>query len=311
MINKQTTEQPNETHTKQFGSVFDIQRFSIHDGPGIRTTVFLKGCPLSCKWCHNPESQKLTTEIAFYLHKCIGCGRCADACVNMAIQSSEQRINRELCQKCGKCADVCPAEALRSIGKIQSADEVMAVVMRDEPFYKTSNGGITISGGEPLYQHDFTVSLLKASKANKLHTAVETSGFAPWERLQELSEWTDLFLYDIKVIDNQKHKSLCGVNNKLILENAEKLAAAGKNIIFRTPIIPKCNDSEKDIKELGDFILSLPGSQKLELMAYHKIGSGKYEAIGRTYTLPDIDAPDSMDVYKDQLIVMGVSLITE
>ena len=291
------------------GLIFDIQRFSIHDGPGIRTTVFLKGCPLNCLWCHNPESQANKPQLAFYAHKCIGCGRCVKACTNEAIIADDAHVDRERCVVCGACAKACPSETLRLIGRTASVDEVTAVVIRDVPFYKTSAGGATISGGEPLFQYEFSLALLKDFKANGLHTAIETSGLASWERIQGLAEFTDLFLYDLKVIDLEKHKSLCGVDNTLILENALRLAVTGAEIIFRTPIVPGCNDSPDDICELGEFVLSLPGSQSLELMPYHKIGSGKYEALGREYHLPDTETPESLDAYKQALIDMGVNVV--
>ena len=291
------------------GLIFDIQRFSIHDGPGIRTTVFLKGCPLNCLWCHNPESQMNKPQLAFYAHKCIGCGRCLKACTHDAIIAEEAHIDRERCVVCGACAKSCPSEALRLIGRIASVEEVTAVVIRDLPFYKTSAGGATISGGEPLFQYEFSLSLLRDFKANELHTAIETSGLASWERLQGLAEFADLFLYDLKVIDPEKHKALCGVDNTLILDNARRLAETGAEIVFRTPIVPGCNDSPDDIRMLGEFVLSLPGSQSLELMPYHKIGSGKYEALGREYHLPDTETPESMDGYKQDLNDMGVNVV--
>ncbi|MHB1000820.1 MAG: glycyl-radical enzyme activating protein [Armatimonadota bacterium] len=291
------------------GLIFDIQRFSIHDGPGIRTTVFLKGCPLNCAWCHNPESQYNKPEIAFYSHKCIGCGRCFKSCVNGGIIPGDEHIDRAKCVVCGACAKLCPPEALRLIGRVAPVDEVVGVVMRDQPFYKTSGGGATISGGEPLFQYEFSRCLLRALKENGLHTAIETCGLASWEKVSGLAEFTDLFLYDIKVIDAAKHKSLCGVDNALIMQNARRLAETGKEILIRTPIIPGCNDSPDDIRALGEFVLSLSGQRKLELMPYHKIGSGKYEALGRTYRLPDVEAPESMDGYKGILIDIGVELV--
>jgi pyruvate formate lyase activating enzyme len=290
--------------------IFDIQRFSIHDGPGIRTTVFVKGCPLGCQWCHNPESRRGERQLAFYKTKCIGCGKCVNACPNGAISSGDVRVDRTKCVICGACADVCPGEALQIIGRMATVEEVLAVVMRDLPFYKTSGGGITISGGEPMHQHEFTTCLLKASRESELHTAIETSGLTSWERLSSVAPLVDMFLYDIKVIDPAKHRTFCGADNAPILENARRLSAGGANILFRTPIVPGCNDGDDDIVRLGEFILSLPGKQRLELMPYHRIGSGKYEALGMEYPLQDVQAPDDMSRYNDALRVMGVDVVT-
>jgi len=291
------------------GLIFDIQRFCLHDGPGIRTTVFMKGCPLRCLWCHNPESRSSDVQLAFYSTKCIACGSCASVCVNRGILAGDQRIDRTACRVCGECVRVCPPEALQLIGRGVSAAEVLEEVMRDQPFYETSGGGATLSGGEPLHQFEFCMSLLSAFKDAGLHTAVETSGFAPWSRLERVAELTDLFLYDLKVIDPDKHKRFCGVDNSLILENASALAGRGANVIFRTPVIPGCNDSDDDIRALGEFVLSLPGSQPIELMPYHAIGSGKYRALGMDYPLAETDAPDNLAECRQILRDMGAAVV--
>jgi pyruvate formate lyase activating enzyme len=291
------------------GLIFDIQRFSIHDGPGIRTTVFLKGCPLSCQWCHNPESRLGHPQLAFYKTKCIGCGRCFGECVNGAIIEGDGRVDRTKCLVCGACANVCPAEALQMIGRVATVSEVVAVVMRDQPFYKTSGGGATISGGEPLYQYEFSLALLAAFKENGLHTALETCGLGPWERVAAFAELTDLFLYDMKSVNPEKHKKYCGVDNAVILANARALATSGADIIFRTPVVPGLNDTADDLRLLGEFIKSLPGGQKLELMPYHRIGSGKYEALGMDYPIPDVPAPENLDEQEAFLSEMGIQLV--
>ncbi len=293
------------------GLIFDIQRLSLHDGPGIRTTVFLKGCPLRCLWCHNPESRSSTPQIAFYKTKCIGCGRCIQACTNDAIVQNEQRIDRAKCKACGGCAEACPSEALQLIGRVANVAEVLKTVMRDEPFYSSSGGGVTLSGGEPLHQFEFSHALLKAFKENGLHTAVETCGHGPWTKLRELAELTDLFLYDIKVIDPEKHKKLCGVDNAVPLENARRLAELDIEVIYRTPIVPGLNDSGDDLRLLGEFILSLPSERKLALMPYHGIGSGKYEALAMEYPLADIESPEHLDQQSAVLAGMGVQLVVD
>ena len=207
--------------------IFDIERNSYVDGPGIRTTVFLKGCPLSCVWCHNPESQSFEKQIMFYKSKCIGCGKCREVCPN----------NLKSCDFCGKCELYCPADARKICGKEYTIDEVLKEIVKDKPFYENSGGGVTLSGGEPLAQYDFSLELLKKAKENGIHTAIETCGYAEKSKILEIAKYVDLFLFDCKETNPELHKKYTGVDNKIILDNLKALSDAGSKIILRCPII--------------------------------------------------------------------------
>ncbi len=248
--------------------IFDITRNSFVDGPGIRTTVFFKGCNLKCQWCHNPESQSSKKQMMFYRNKCTGCGKCKEICHN----------NLEKCDFCGKCELYCPQNARQICGKEITAEEILKEVIKDKSFYDISGGGVTFSGGECMLQIDFLLEILKLCKENGIHTAVDTAGYIKWESFEKILPYTDLFLYDIKLFDNEKHKEYVGADNSLILENLKKLSFAGKEIIVRIPVIGGVNDSEEEMQSIADFLKPLNIS-KTELLPYHAMGEHKFEAL--------------------------------
>ncbi|MEG6523807.1 (2S)-3-sulfopropanediol dehydratase activating enzyme [Desulfotomaculum sp. 1211_IL3151] len=275
----------------KYGYIFNIQRYSVHDGPGIRTIVFLKGCPLKCQWCANPESQLLQPELAFNNNKCIGtkdCQYCFKVCAQGAIKEKENKImvDREACNHCGECAEACPAKALTMYGNLKSVQEVLDMVEQDGNFYSRSGGGITLSGGEPILQSDFAIGLLKEAKRRRINTAIETCGYADWTKLEEVCQYVDTLLFDIKSMDAVKHKQYTGVSNDIILDNFKKLCEEfpGKSILVRTPVIPGFNDTEADILAIINFIKGNP-NVKYELLAYHRLGEQKYSYIGKEYLL--------------------------
>ena len=272
------------------GIVFDIKKFSIHDGPGIRTTIFFKGCPLRCWWCHNPESQSPEPELTFRKSRCIGCGACREACSRGAI-AADLSVNAELCTLCGECVTACYAEAREMVGREMSVAQVMAEIERDVPFYDESGGGVTFSGGEPLAQPDFLLALLQACREREIHTAVDTCGFAPWQVLDKIRRHVDLFLYDLKLMDEAEHIRYTGVSNKLILKNLEMLAERGHDITLRVPIIPGINDSDEHIRQLGAFAATLPHLNRVDVLPYHNIAAEKYQRLSRVYKLLETRPP--------------------
>jgi len=280
------------------GWIYDIQRFSLHDGPGIRTTVFMKGCPLKCVWCHNPESQSSLPEIAEFKDKCIGCGRCVEVCPEKAITETRWSINREICTRCGKCAEVCPSGARKIIGKKMTIEDVLEEVKKDKVFYKNSGGGITLSGGEPLMQTLFSQELLRRCKKDNIHTAIETSGYASWFNFNKVLPFIDLIFYDIKHIDPLKHKEYTGKSNILILENLKKIVKKDNvNIVIRIPLIPGYNDAEEHIISVAKFLRGLKYIKKIELLPYHRLGEAKYNRIGREYGIT-IGSPSKNQINK-------------
>ncbi|OIO88708.1 MAG: glycyl-radical enzyme activating protein [Anaerolineae bacterium CG2_30_58_95] len=275
------------------GLVFDIRKYSIHDGPGIRTTVFLKGCPLRCLWCHNPEGRAAGMEVIFHHNRCIRCGACLAECEHGAISWNGQvpLTDREKCEQCGACAEVCYAEARQVVGREMTVAQVVAEIERDIPFYDETGGGVTLSGGEPLAQRDFALALLKACKEREIHTALDTCGFASWDTFERVRGCVDLFLYDLKVINDDRHREFTGASNTLILNNLQKLSERDHLILLRMPVIPGVNDDEENIRQTGEFVASLPRAHSLELLPYHHAAASKYAGLGQEYPLPDTRPP--------------------
>jgi pyruvate formate lyase activating enzyme len=302
------------------GFVSNIQRFSLHDGPGIRTLVFMQGCPLKCKWCCNPEGQKSYPQLRLLSVKCPGkdtCNAtCVEACPEAAISISEKgkpKIDWKHCTNCGKCAEICLYEGLTMLGKKMTVEEVLHEVEKDRAAYRKSGGGVTIGGGEPLAQFDYVLALLRRCKERYLHTAMETCGHAPWEYLEGVSEYLDFMYYDVKHMDPERHKELTGVSNELILSNARKILTGEVKgeVVIRTEVIPGCNDSEEEISAIAKFV-SESGGKMMELLPYHALGSSKYGQLGMRYKLPKIKPPtdEQMERLKDIVRSFGLKEMT-
>lgn len=275
------------------GTILDIQRFSVHDGPGIRTTVFLKGCPLRCTWCHNPESQAHDRELVARRERCIRCRACEQTCAEGAIHLSGDRpvIARERCTRCGACAEVCYAEALELVGREMTVTEVLEQIEGDVAFFEESAGGVTFSGGEPLSQPAFLLALLRGCQDREIHTAVDTCGYAPWNSFERVRHHADLFLYDLKLLNDQKHREYTGVSNAPIVENLRRLSELGHQIILRLPLVPGVNDAIEQVRALGGLAASLPHLSRVDVLPYHHMAVEKYGRLDRAYALPDARPP--------------------
>ncbi len=288
------------TDSAPLAPIFDIQRFSVHDGPGIRTLVFFKGCPLHCAWCSNPESQTRDPQLMFYPEKCIGCQRCVGVCETGAsfVVDNVVRYDRALCNSCGRCVDACPADARRMAGTLMDVAQVMEEIEKDWLFYQRSNGGVTFGGGEATLYPAFVDAVALRCQAKGIHTAIETCGFADWSVLERATRHIDLVLYDVKHMESDVHRALCGQGNELILANLAKLCRLRRSeIVVRVPILPGLNDDEAHINHLARFVGALDGGVKrVELLAYHRFGVKKYERLGREYELDGMGVPDDEDL---------------
>ena len=278
--------------------ITDIQRFSLSDGNGIRTTVFFKGCNMNCSWCHNPETISFERELMFYETKCIGCGKCFEVCAAHKMVNDKHIIDKALCTNCGKCADICYAQALVMCGKEMTVEEIMKEIRQDIPYYNSSKGGVTLSGGEVLCHKDFALELIEACKKEGISTAVETNLNFPFESIKELLGSVDLIMCDLKIFDDEEHKKHTGVSNSNIKANLKMIDSLGVDIIVRTPLIPGVTDSAENISAIADFIKTLSNLRRYELLNFNPLGEGKYKALEKENTFEKC-RPFDEDVLKN------------
>ena len=293
------------------GIIFDIMRYAIHDGPGVRTTIFMKGCPLRCLWCHNPEGISSANDLAYFDYKCISCKTCAKFCPTKAIifDGNKHIINRDICTMCGICAELCPTGALRIIGRTISVKELMMAIEKDIILYETSGGGVTFSGGEPLFQPLFLKEAVKECKNRKIHVALDTSGYAQPDVFRSVAKQVDLFLYDLKLLNDHEHLKYTGVSNKLILKNLIFLVeeGRGKDVIIRFPVIPYITDTDENIMRLLELFRQLKGVEEVNLLPFHDVRE-KYLRIGKKYfmSIHDVPAEDRLMYIKGKFEETGL-----
>ena len=295
------------------GTVLNIERFALHDGPGIRTAIFLKGCCLRCLWCSTPDSQNSFPEMQYFAAKCIKSKKCVEVCPVKAItvsNSGEILTDRRICDNYSKCVKVCPSGARTMAGEEMTVSQVLAEIEKDTVFYQNSGGGVTLSGGDPVVQPEFSLAILKACKERGIHTAIETCGYVKWDILDEMLKYLDLVYVDIKHMSPVEHEKLTGKRNKLILENTERIARQHTDIplIIRVPVIPGYNDSDENIASAVKFVRRLKEVQRIELLPYHKLGVSKYTALIRDYPLADLEPPDEAHIHHLEEIVKSYGI---
>ncbi len=290
------------------GTIFDVKRFAVHDGPGIRTTLFLKGCPMECHWCHNPEGIDTGSELFFHDERCINCGSCVELCETKALSRKDNMIHmeRKRCTRCGKCAELCPTEALKMAGETITERQAIDIIKRDELYYETSRGGVTFSGGEPLMQHEFLKELVKNCKREGIHVALDTSGHIEPGIFRKLMEDIDLFLYDLKMIDDENHRRYTGVSNRYVLKNLKTLSETDKEVWIRFPVIPDITCTDSNIEGIISFLSELKNMNKIFLLPFHDVGE-KYAKLGKDYLMKDTKAPsrDRMDELRKKFVSRG------